>query len=91
MPDTILFEIKDFMQKEKHNLKQDNENKFKGGLLFPQTHSFRPLDNNPSVPSFQQLSHGKKAGKADKMSAPVRDFIVVPNEINATPHKVYPT
>ena len=85
MPDTILFEIKDFMQKEKDNLKQDN--KFK---LFPQTHSFRPLDNNPSIPSFQKSSHMRKAGKPAIISAPARDF-VVPTEINVIPHKVYPT
>ena len=91
MPDTILFEIKDFTQKEKNNLKHDyTENKFKGGLLFPQTHSFRPLDNNPSIPSFQKAFHGKKADKPAKISAPARDF-VVPTEINVTPHKVYPT
>lgn len=90
MPDAILFEVKDFLKKEKNNLKQDTENKFKGGLLFPQTHSFRPLDNNLSIPSFHKSSHGRKAGKPAKIPAPVRDF-VVPTEINVIPHKVYPT
>ena len=91
MPDTILFEIKDYVHKEKNNLKQD-DNKPKGGILFPQTHSFRPLDSNPSLRTSKQLSSNRKVGKTLKISAPVapaRDF-VLPNEVSVTPQKVIP-
>ena len=93
MHGTVLFEIKDFVYKDNNNLKQD-ENKFNGGILFPNTHGFRPLDSNPSLRTYQP-SEKRKAGKTVKFSAPVRD-IVLPNEVNVTPYKViqnpeYPT